>query len=330
MPFTAPALTELELRYPFVAQSRKFFESMPMEEGLESKEVVQQAEARLLNALGRASYEPHLSEFIEFSSFFAAALVASQDSFLTSRFARKEGERSKGFFVREDRGSKPQVMKECFSVSLRSANTESPRPEYSMGFEDYLALITKIELTKAPRWKLVRQSLERGVVRLSDNMLNDLFGECAQAVIAEGTKNLRRGAFPKPLAELRSSILRYVPTQRPKSSRGYAYVEELLKHPVSDGRHRLVWLVLAPYLVNVKKLGDEEAIDRMRAFVSVAGETRDMKRFIEYNVRRARRNGLMPPTFSTLRHEHPDLYSLLPPDALNTDSKVKTKAQGAA
>lgn len=323
MPYSAPVLTEMELRYPFISQSRKFFESMPMEEGLESKEVIQQAGSRLMSALGRASYEPHLSEFIEFSSFFAAALVASQDSFLTSKFAKKESERSKGFFIRESGNMKVEVMKECFSAAAEMVDPESPRLAYSMRFEDYLALATKTELTKAPRWKLVRQPLKNGIVRLSDNMLNDLFGDCAQALIAEGTKNLRKGAFPKPLTELRASLLRYVPAQKTKSNRGYAYVEELLKHPVSDGRHRLVWLVLAPYLVNIMKLEDEEAIDRIRAFVSVAGETRDMKRFVEYNVKRARRNGLLPPTFSTLKLEHPDLYSLLPADALASDAKSK-------
>jgi hypothetical protein len=37
-----------------------------------------------------------------------------------------------------------------------------------------------------------------------------------------------------------------------------------------------------------------------------------MKRFIEYNVKRAKRNGLMPPTLNKLKAEHPDVYSLLP------------------
>ena len=102
-------------------------------------------------------------------------------------------------------------------------------------------------------------------------------------------------------------------------------MEDLLKHPVSDGRHRLVWLVLAPYLVNVKKVENEEAIERIRGFVSVAGETGDMKRFVEYNVRRARRNGLLPPTFSTLKTEHPDVYWLLPKEVLASESAPKAK-----
>jgi non-catalytic primase subunit PriX-like protein len=324
LPYNVPALTDLELRYPFIAQSRTFFESIPIEDGFASKEVVRQAESRLLNALGRAPYEPHLSELVEFSSFFAAAMVASQDGFLTSKFARKEGERSRGYFAKESYSSKVSTMEACFSARVGLVESGGQQPGYSMGFEEYLALATKAELTKSPRWKLARQSLEEGVVYLSDNLLNDFFGECAQSAIAEGTKNLRRAPFPRSLIDVRGGLLRFVPAQKAKSTKGYAYVDELLKRPVSDGRHRLVWLVLAPYLVNVRKLEDVEAIDKIRAFVSVAGETRDLKRFVEYNVRRARRNGLMPPTLSTLKAEHPDIYSLLPPGALVTELKGRT------
>jgi len=54
--------------------------------------------------------------------------------------------------------------------------------------------------------------------------------------------------------------------------------------------------------------------------VAAAGETSAMRRFIEYNVRRARRNGLLPPTFSTLKTEHPDVYWLLPKEVLGEES----------
>ena len=53
-------------------------------------------------------------------------------------------------------------------------------------------------------------------------------------------------------------------------------------------------------------------MEKIRAFVAAKGETSSMKRFIEYNVKRAKRNGLMPPTLSKLKAEHPDIYALLP------------------
>ena len=323
MPYGGPLLSDLELRYPFAPRSRNFFESIPVEEGLASREVVGQTESRLLSSLGRAKYEPHMSELVEFSSFFAAALVASQDPVLTSRFSKKEGERAKEFFLREEPKAKAEIMGECFGTAPSLVEVADGRAGYSMPFERYLSLVSKYELTKNPKWKLARQELDSGTVYMSDNMLNDLFGDSALAAIAEGVRNLRRGQFPRQLLGVKVDVMQYVPSPKPRTNKGYLYVEDLLAHPVSDGRHRLVWLVLAPYLVNVKKLDDETAIERIRAFVAAAGETSAMKRFVEYNVRRARRNGLLPPTFSTLKTEHPDIYWLLPKEVVAGEAAKK-------
>ena len=320
MSFGGPLLSDLELRYPFAPRSRRFFESVPVEEGLASREVVDQTESRLLNALGRARYEPHISELIEFSSFFAGALVASQDPVLTSLFSKKEAERAKDFFLEEKMKAKIVAMAECFGAAVQAADGSEDRQRYAMPFEEYLTLVSKYELSKAQKWRLTRQELGGGIVHIEDNLLNDLFGDCAQVAIAEGVRNLRRAPFPKQLQGVRTRVLQYVPVQRPRAGKGYGYVEDLLKHPVSDGRHRLVWLVLAPYLVNVRKADDEEAVERIRGFVSAAGETAGMKRFVEYNVKRARRNGLLPPTFSTLKTEHPDVFGLLPKEVLASEA----------
>ncbi|MDG6899040.1 MAG: DNA primase noncatalytic subunit PriX [Nitrososphaerota archaeon] len=315
MPYGTSLLSDLEVRYPFAPRSRKFFETIPMEESFASKEVIAQAQSRLMNALGRARYEPSISELVEFSSFFAAAFVASQDSVLASRFSKKEGEKAKGFFISERPRDKAAVMVECFGAPVQTDDRDDGRPNYSLPFERYLLLISKYELSD-PKWRLARQELDRGTVRLSDNLLNDLFGGCAQAAVADGIRNLSRASLPKQLGDVKAEVIKYAPSPRPKTNKGYLYVENLLAHPVADGRHRLTWLVLAPYLVNVKKLEDEAAIEKIRAFVAVAGETSAMRRFIEYNVRRARRNGLLPPTFSKLKSEHPDICALLPKEVL--------------
>lgn len=325
MPYGGPLLSDLELRYPFAPRSRKFFEAIPVEDGLASREVIGQTESRLLSALGRGRYEPHMSELVEFSSFFAGALVASQDAVLGSRYSKKEAERAKEFFVRETPGAKVTNMAECFGVNFQLTNADAGRAAYSLPFEGYLSLSSKYELGKNPKWKLARQELDSGIISMTDNMLNDLFGDCALVAVAEGVRNLRRAPFPKQLLEVKARVVQYVPASRPKTNKGYLYVEDLLLHPVSDGRHRLVWLVLAPYLVNVKKMSDEDTIERIRAFVAVAGESSELRRFVEYNVRRARRNGLLPPTFSTLKTEHPDIYWLLPKEVLAAETAPKTK-----
>ena len=289
MSYGGPLLSDLELRYPFAPRSRKFFESIPVEEGLASREVIGQTQSRLLSSLGRVKYEAHMSELVEFSSFFAAALVASQDTVLASRFSKKEAERAKEYFVKEEPRMKASTIAECFGTTVQVLDVGEGRASYSLPFEGYLSLVSKYELAKDPKWKLARHDLDRGTIPMSDNMLNDFFGECALGAIAEGVRNLRKAPFPKQLLGVKSDVIQYVPSPRPKTNKGYLYVEDLLAHPVSDGRHRLTWLVLAPYLVNVKKLDDEKAIEKIRAFVAAAGETSAMRRFIEYNVRRARR-----------------------------------------
>ena len=319
---SGPVHSDLELRYPFAPRSRKFFDAVPLEEALASKDVLALTENRLLNSLGRAKYEPDFTER-ELSSFFAAAYVASQDPVLTSKFAKKEAERAKAFFREEKPSSKVVVLAECFGVAFQASDGGDGRASYSVPFESYLSLTSKHELAKNPQWKLARQDLEDGVIRMGDNKLNDLFGDCAFAVTVEGVRNLRRAPLPKQLLGVKNDVIQYVPSPRPRTNKGYLYVETLLEHPVSDGRHRITWLILAPYLVNVKKLDDADAIERIRRFVAAAGETSAMRRFIEYNVRRARRNGLLPPTFSTLKTEHPDIYWLLPREVLAEEAKGK-------
>ena len=299
------------VRYPFTPFSRRFFDKLSIEESFSSSEVLRQAENRLLNSIGRVRYEPHMSELIEFSSFFVAALVASQEVYLGQKFARTESDSAKRLFIREKPIEKQVLLRDCFDVKLTRLGPEVTGYEYGMRVEDYLKATTHFEL-KSQFWRLVNRPLSNGVVYLAENGVNDLFGDLSEKMIYGGVKNLRKVPFPKQLTQVREALLPFLPPPVVKSTRGYLYVEDLLSHPVSDGRHRLTWLVLAPYLVNVKKLEEEQAVEKIRAFVSAKGETSAMKRFIEYNVKRAKRNGLMPPTLSKLKAEHPDIYALLP------------------
>jgi intein/homing endonuclease len=325
-------MSDLELRYPFAPRSRKFFESIPVEAGLASREVVAQAEARLLSALGRVRYEPHMSELIEFSSFFSAALVASQDPVLTSRFSKKEAERAKEFFVREKPGGKVVAMSEFFGVGVSRSEWEG-QDRYSLPFEAYLSLVSKYELAKNPKWKLVRQGLAGGVVHVSDNLLNDLFGDCSQAAISEGVRNLRKATFPKQLQGVKAAVIQYVPAQRPRTGKQYVYVEDLLKHPVSDGRHRLVWLVLAPYCLPPDTLipGDFNTISNLMAGGLVIGRQGQHQRVKEVFKRRyegklvvLRASGMLPLRTTP---EHPILVvSTYPKASRRLQSQGKTEA----
>jgi hypothetical protein len=315
------ALSQLMVKYPFTPFSRKFFDKLPIEESFSSSEVLKQAETRLLGAIGRIRYEPHMSELIEFSSFFVAALVASQEQYLGQKFARTESDAAKRLFIREKPLDKQIILSDCFDVKLTRLGSGSGGYSYSMPVEEYLRVTAHFEL-KSQYWRLVNRPLSRGTVYLTENGANDMFADLSEKMIYGGVKNLRKVPFPKQLMPVRDALFPFLPAPTVKSTRGYLYIEDLLSRPVSDGRHRLTWLVLAPYLINVKKLEEEQAVEKIRAFVAAKGETSAMKRFIEYNVKRAKRNGLMPPTIRKLKSEHPDVYALLPREIVQKYSSV--------
>jgi hypothetical protein len=94
---------------------------------------------------------------------------------------------------------------------------------------------------------------------------------------------------------------------------GYRWVEKLLARPVADGRHRLTWLVLAPYLVNVKKLTRTEAIATITEYIDrcKAVKDTDAEKTIEGFVDHAISAKLNPISLSRIKTQYPALYSLI-------------------
>jgi len=100
------------------------------------------------------------------------------------------------------------------------------------------------------------------------------------------------------------------------------WVEALLGASVPDGRERLAWLVLAPYLTNVLGLPEDQAVERIWEWSRRSSELArtDLSKFrIRYYVRSAARSGLRPfslrrlltdPRFEDVR---PELEPLLAP-----------------
>ena len=100
---------------------------------------------------------------------------------------------------------------------------------------------------------------------------------------------------------------------------GYGWIERLLEKPVDDGRRRLLWLVIAPYLVNVKGFPIDEAIHQAYNYLLKCSEIRpireDPRKLAEYYVNYAARTGLKPVSLQTLktRNEYSELWKILKP-----------------
>lgn len=120
------------------------------------------------------------------------------------------------------------------------------------------------------------------------------------------------------------------------------WVEALLSARVPDGRERLAWLVLAPYLTNVLGLPEDQAVERIWEWSRRSSELArtDLSKFrIRYYVRSAARSGLRPlslrrlltdPRFEDIRPElEPVLAPFLQPAADREEGALRNP-EGAA
>ncbi|MBS7612537.1 DNA primase noncatalytic subunit PriX [Candidatus Bathyarchaeota archaeon] len=109
------------------------------------------------------------------------------------------------------------------------------------------------------------------------------------------------------------SLLKYGNFKR--EGEAYRWIEELLKHPVDDGRHRLLWLVVAPYLVNVKGVPVSEAekiaYDWLVECCRRKKVEGDLRRLAKYYVNYASRRRLKPLSFQTLKSQYPELFEIV-------------------
>jgi len=100
-----------------------------------------------------------------------------------------------------------------------------------------------------------------------------------------------------------------------KAKSRYGWIEHLLVNPVDDGRHRLLWLVIAPYLVNVKNMSNEAAKQRALQYLTACSKMRtlngDPSRLVDYYIEYAKRKRLKPLSFHSLKTKYPDLYEIV-------------------
>ncbi len=93
------------------------------------------------------------------------------------------------------------------------------------------------------------------------------------------------------------------------------WIESLLRTPIHDHRKYVVWRILAPYLMNIKKISYEEAfgaiMDWLKECANIARMDFNPNDRIKCNLRAALRVGYLPIGFSNLRDENRELYNLI-------------------
>jgi hypothetical protein len=100
-----------------------------------------------------------------------------------------------------------------------------------------------------------------------------------------------------------------------RRSNTIAWIDRLLQTPIEDYRKNAVSLILAPYLINIKKLSYDAALNIINGWLSKCGELRQLDQNFDYTVRYAlkysAKNGQRPLKFDTLKLKNKMLYDLL-------------------
>jgi hypothetical protein len=93
------------------------------------------------------------------------------------------------------------------------------------------------------------------------------------------------------------------------------WIEKLLETPIDDYRKNAVSLILAPYLINIKKLSYGDAFNITNSWLSKCGELRQLDHNFNYIVKHAIKSSIKsrykPLKFDTLKLKNKMLYDLL-------------------
>lgn len=248
-------------------------------------------------------------------SFFVTSFIISRFDRLSYRFAMTEANRMKEYF-KEDREMREEIFADCFGETFEPAGRDRNRQELlSIPVERYLALAGKYNLTSNNTLKLVNQDLRAGTIYIQKDHLPEIFYEATKHQLLEGLRKFKQRPIPNKLQDLSDDTAAKLPEEKDKSARDaqkYSYIEDLLAKPVKDGRHRLLWMVLTPYLITIKGLTADDTIAKLVDYSKTSGDKRDLRTVVVENVRRVSRNHLLPPTLYTLKKRHPDIYEILP------------------
>jgi hypothetical protein len=288
-------------------------------------DILARAEERMTEALEKKPIEIRYEDrFVEILSFIVAMIIVKSTSstFLERAFARSEGTRSKEAFKEEEVGAMCSIMNNLFDLRMepveklpwRASEEMRMKLQLRVPAERYLEVMASLQLLDNPKLALINNTLCMGYVYLAKDRLVDIVQDQFSVFIFQRFKKMEKPVrLPPAMQEIVDRISPKLPKPRAFQDSGqYRYIEKILESPIMDGRHRILWLILPPYLINVKKVPDEEAFEVIMKYMQKCGwhET-NAERLVRYNINRAKRIGLKPPRLERLAETNPGLYKTI-------------------
>ncbi len=160
-----------------------------------------------------------------------------------------------------------------------------------------------------PETKLHYVALRRGVVYLEPSRQRLFAGDVAYTLATRGLP-LDVSRVPKHFADY---ARRAVPVRRTasRSPSGYRFIEAILSASgIPDGRKRIVFFWLAPYLVTIKGMHPDEAVSTIVEWLSRQG-AKIPPSWVRDEVQLAKRKGIRPWGLKKVEQTDPALVKML-------------------
>jgi hypothetical protein len=290
-------MLDFAYKYPFSDEAVKVAERISL--GTDYAKYLDLAAAQISEAVrGRTEYHytglaPIKEGSIASYAYSRMILSAMADAWLIERFADGVAARSVSALLSDlDKKDLPKLMEELGLNAERVAG-------WDFRIDLFAFLGAGVSLDDL---SLVRQRLSKGKVVLEFDATIKLCRALIKKRVMSGLP-MARSSLPKYVIDYAHTMGAKLPERKATLRMGgrsdtIGWIDELLSKPIIDGRHRVVNLVLAPYLVTVKKMPVEEAaklimqyIDRCR---QVNPDTKVNEQYIIYQCRYAEKKGTKP------------------------------------
>jgi hypothetical protein len=289
---------DMAYRYPFsleakeiVARSKAAFDTNMMKAGR-----IRVDEALRTNVIEYKDTSISELKYSHIMSYLYARMLVSalNNRAAIAKYISAEARRSASALIEDSDDTLLRLAKEL-SIPIERLNGS-----FSMSFESYLGLAPRL-----PEYSLVHQEMKNGIVYLQKFKA---VGVIETAIRKEIGRNL-----PIPARELPREVVQFskgikLPAQKlavREDSARYRWIEKLLATPIADVRHRTVNLILAPYLTNVKGMGEEEAakviIEYIERCKALEPNTRINESYIKYQCKYSKQKGSRPLSFERAR-----------------------------
>ncbi|MGC8573729.1 MAG: DNA primase noncatalytic subunit PriX [Caldisphaera sp.] len=98
----------------------------------------------------------------------------------------------------------------------------------------------------------------------------------------------------------------------------FNWIEKIIKNGVPDGRTRLILYVIARYLINIKKMNDEEAMSQISEFINNSCKNYNncsqiYKSWIINVIGKVKNGKWKPWSADKIRSSDPELYKIIEP-----------------